>query len=268
MALRSSERSARPPYSELISAWRSLSGREGFSLREVACVGAQRTLLLAELLQPGAPIVSIAAGVHGDEPAAPWALHSLVRDGLLDRAFAYRLWPCTNPSGYELGTRQNAEGADINRSFGRGGQTPEARAIITATRDRKFALTMDLHEDYEAAGFYCYESVLDGSPHLSPAVVRAVDDAALHVQDLDDEFELGYPPEARHLRVLERGRVLPNASAEMAFAGTMPYSMYLLRNKSAPRSLTVESPRSWSWDDRIAVHRIVVTSALATLRSF
>lgn len=265
MALPSPERSAPPPYAELVEAWKSLRGRDGFSLREVACVGAKRTLLLAEITQPGAPAVTIAAGVHGDEPAAPWALHSIVRDGLLDGGFGYRIWVCTNPTGYELGTRQNAEGIDINRSFGRGGQTPEARAIITANRDRTFAITLDLHEDYEAEGFYCYESVLDGSPYLGPAVVQAVDDASLPVQDLHDAFELGYPPDAHHMRVIERGRVMPNARAEMAFSGNLPYSMYLLRSHAAPRSLTVESPSSRPWDERIALHRIVVTTALGGL---
>ncbi|MGP6157227.1 MAG: succinylglutamate desuccinylase/aspartoacylase family protein [Vulcanimicrobiaceae bacterium] len=244
-----------------------MRGRDGFSLREVACVGAQRTLWLAEIAQPEAPTVAIAAGIHGDEPAAPWALYSIVRDGLLDRSFGYRIWVCTNPSGYELGTRQNAEGVDINRSFGGAGKSPEARAIVTANRDRKFAITMDLHEDYEAEGFYCYESVLDGTPYLGPEVVQAVDDAELPVQELHDEFELGYPPDAHHLRVIERGRVMPDARAEMAFSGNQPYSMYLLRARAAPRSLTVESPSSLPWDVRIAMHRVVVTTALAGLRS-
>ncbi|HYZ16994.1 MAG TPA: succinylglutamate desuccinylase/aspartoacylase family protein, partial [Candidatus Acidoferrum sp.] len=80
-----------------------------------------RTLLIAELGTPQAPTVHIIAGVHGDEPAAPWALLSIVQDGLLDPRFAYRIWPCLNPSGYERGTRENAEGDDINRGFSRGG---------------------------------------------------------------------------------------------------------------------------------------------------
>jgi murein peptide amidase A len=256
-----------PSYAELVSAWKSLRGREGVTVREVACVGAQRTLLLAELPKMGGPTVALAAGVHGDEPAAPWALFATVRDGLLDRSFGYRIWACTNPSGYELGTRQNAEGSDINRSFGRGGETPEARAIITANRDRRFALTIDLHEDYEAEGFYCYESVLDGSPFFGPAVVRALDDVGLPVQELHDEFELGYPPDARHLRVIERGRVLPDARAEMAFSGRLPYSMYLLRSRAAVRTMTVESPSSRPWNERLAMHRVVMVAALARLRT-
>ncbi|HEX3549955.1 MAG TPA: succinylglutamate desuccinylase/aspartoacylase family protein, partial [Candidatus Elarobacter sp.] len=99
---------------------------------------------MAEAGDANAPTVSIHAGVHGDERAAPWALLSIVRDGLLDARFAYRMWPCLNPSGYAAGTRANAEGDDINRSFSRGGTTPESRAVLTANRDRRFVLALDL----------------------------------------------------------------------------------------------------------------------------
>ncbi len=221
--------------------------------------------MLAEIpASPGAPVITISAGVHGDEPAAPWALLSLVRDRLLDRAFGYRIWACTNPSGYVRGTRENAEGIDINRSFGRGGVSPEARAIVTANRDRSFALAIDLHEDFEATGFYLYEPVVDGAAPLGAAIVRAMDDAGFPVQQLDDEFELGYPPEARHLRALERGRVLPDPNAERAFFEGTPYSLYMLR-RAAKRALTIESPRTLPWNDRIAIHRTAVIVAVDTL---
>lgn len=237
-------------------------------MREVACVGVARTLLIAEIVARAgprtAPAVAIAAGVHGDEPAAPWALLAAVRDGLLDPAFAYRIWPCTNPSGYALGTRGNTEGVDINRSFGRGGRTPEARAIVTANRDRKFALTIDLHEDYEADGFYCYEPAVD-EVSFGIAVVRALEEEGFPVQELHDAFELGYPPSAQHLRTLHHGIVRPNAKAEIALTRQLPYSMYLLR-RAAKRSLTIESPRRLSWDERVAIHRIALVTALERLR--
>lgn len=232
------------------------------SVREVACVGAPRTLLLAEIAgPPGAPVIALSAGVHGDEPAAPWALLSIVRDRLLDRSFGYRIWPCTNPSGYERGTRENAEGTDINRSFARGGSSPEARAIVTANRDRKFALAIDMHEDFEADGFYLYEPIVARSAPLGDAIVRAMDDAGFAVQDLDDSFELGYPAEAHHLRALERGRVLPDPAAERAFFPGTPYSLYLLR-RAARRAITLESPRTRPWTERLAMHRTAVVIAV------
>jgi len=234
-------------------------------VREVACVGAQRTLLVAETAaRANAPLVTLSAGVHGDEPAGPWALLSIVRDGLLDPGFAYRVWACTNPSGYERSTRANAEGDDINRSFNAGGTTPEARAIITSNRDRKFALAIDLHEDFESEGFYCYEPLVDGSAPFGSAIVRALDDEGLPVQQLDDAFELGYPPEAHHLRSLERGRVLPDPVAERAFFPGTPYSLHMLR-RSTRRALTLETPRALPWATRIAMHRVAVVVALERL---
>ncbi len=223
--------------------------------------------MLAEIAgPPGSRVVALSAGVHGDEPAAPWALLSLVRDRLLDPRFGYRIWTCTNPTGYERGTRENADGIDINRSFGRGGSSPEARAVITANRDRSFALAIDLHEDYEALGFYLYEPVVDGHAPYGEAIVRAMDDAGLPVQALDDVFELGYPPQARHLRTLERGRVHPDPVAERAFFPDTPYSLYMMR-RAAKRALTIESPRTQPWDERIAMHRMAVVVAVDVLAS-
>lgn len=254
-----------PPYDELVAAWKELRRTGDASVREIACF-AQRTLLLADVINvPGAPLVALSAGVHGDEPAGPWALLSIARDGLLSRTYNYRIWVCTNPSGYELGTRENAEGRDINRSFNRGGTTPEARAILTANRDRRFAVAIDLHEDFEADGFYSYEPVVDGTTPLGGAIVQALDDAGLPVQELDDRFELGYPPEAHHLRSLERGRVLPDPDAERAFFSGTPYSLHMLR-RSAKRALTLETPRRLAWDVRLAMHRIAVVTALERLR--
>ena len=223
--------------------------------------------MLAEIPGPaGADVVALSAGVHGDEPAAPWALLSLVGDGLLDRRFGYRIWTCMNPSGYEIGTRENVDGVDINRSFGRGGISPEARAIVTSNRDRKFALAIDLHEDFEALGFYLYEPIVEARAMYGDAIVRAIDDAGLPVQALDDAFELGYPPEARHLRVLERGRVHPDPVAERAFFPHTPYSLYMMR-RAAKRALTIETPRSQTWDERIAMHRTAVVVAVDVLAS-
>ena len=257
----------RPEYAELVAAWRGLRAAGALGLREVACVGAPRTLLLVDKIShPGAPLVALSAGVHGDEPAGPWALLSIVRDGLLDARFNYRIWCCTNPSGYELGTRGNAEGNDVNRSFNAGGTTPEARAIVTANRDRRFALGIDLHEDFEAQGFYCYEPLVEGAAPFGAAVVRAMDANGLPVQELDDDFDVGYPAEARHIRTLERGRVLPDAAAERAFFPGTPYSLHLMR-KPGTHALTLETPRNRAWNERLAMHRTAVVAALDGLLS-
>ena len=253
-------------YDDLADAWRGLR-RLGVRVREIACVGAPRTLIVAEAGDAHQPTVSISAGVHGDEPAAPWALLSIVRDGLLDPRFAYRIWPCLNPSGYVAGTRVNAEGDDVNRSFSRGGTTPEARAIFTANRDRRFVLALDLHEDFEADGCYVYEPLRPGfQPEFSPKIVRALDDAGIPVQTIGDDFDLGAPPgfDPAQLYRLERGTVLVDYEAELQVFPGFPSSIALMY-RGAPAALTFESPRPRPWDERIAAHRIAVTAALTAL---
>ncbi|MEO7039796.1 MAG: succinylglutamate desuccinylase/aspartoacylase family protein [Candidatus Elarobacter sp.] len=253
-------------YDELTAEWRALR-RVGVRVREIACVGAPRTLLFAETGDAGLPTVSISAGVHGDEQAAPWALLALMRDGLLDRRFAYRLWPCLNPTGYAAGTRANADGADVNRSFSRGGTTPEARAVFTANRDRRFVFALDLHEDFEAAGAYVYEPLRAGFAALySQHIVAALDDAGIPVQTLEADFDLGAPPgfDLRSLYRLERGAVLVDYESEMrAFEG-LPSSLALMY-RGTPAALTFESARPRPWDERLAAHRVAVTTALACL---
>lgn len=208
------------------------------------------------------PVVTISAGVHGDEPAGVWALLSLVADGLLDPRFAYRLWPCFNPTGFAAGTRVNAEGTDVNRSFGRGGSSPEAKAILTANRDRRFELSIDLHEDHEAMGFYLYETApADWRPTYAGPVTGAVASAGFPLQLLTPEFELG-PPGSEIAQTRGLGAVAVDAGRETPFFGRgLPLGLVLVR-RAAPCALTFETPGARSADERIAMHRVAVVEAL------
>jgi protein MpaA len=252
-------------YQDVVAAWRGLRAQTGLRLREIACVGAPRTLLLAELGDPRLPVVSISAGIHGDEPGGVWALLSLVRDGLLDPRYSYRLWPCFNPTGFEAGTRHNAEGLDVNRTFGRGGNSPEAKAILTANRDRMFELSIDLHEDHEATGFYLYETAPPAwrGSYARP-ITAAVGGAGFALQDLTPQFELG-PPGAEVAQVRTLGAVVVDATRETPFFGAaLPLGLVLVR-RAVPCALTFEAPRTRDPDERIAMLRVAVVEALRRL---
>ena len=255
----------KPSYAQLIAAWKALRTSHHLRMREVACVGAPRTIFVVETGSADAPVVTLTSGMHGDEPAAPWALLSLVAGRLLDDRFAYRIWPCLNPSGYAAHTRANADGRDVNRSFSRGGLTPEARAVITANRDRRFLLSIDLHEDFEARGFYGFEPLApDARPRFAAAAVAAVESQGLPIQDLADlSFDLGSPPEARVCQTIGHGTVTVDAREESRyFPDGLPMSLFLLRNACAA-GLTFETPMLRPWNERIAMHRIAVTTVLA-----
>jgi hypothetical protein len=184
---------------------------------------------------------------------------------LLDSRFSYRIWPCTNPSGYILNTRANAEGADVNRSFGDGGHTPEAEAIAAANRDQSFALSIDLHEDCEADGFYCFERFRTGLPAVGLAIVQALDIARLPVQSFTLAFDFGYPASAERAFRVSRGHVLPDHEEDArVFGRGAPYSVYMFRT-TAQRTLTFESPQRQPWETRIAIHRLAVQTAIGAI---
>ena len=222
-----------PTYRQLEARWKALRQSRGIRVREVACVGAPRTLLCAEAGEAGLPVISISAGVHGDERSGPDALLRLVENDLLDGRFAYRMWPCTNPTGFERNTRTSIDDVDINRTFGRGGGSPEAKAVVMANRDLKFALALDLHEDCDAERFYFY----------------AYGDLSV----------------AQHLReTLQVEALQPDPIAERDKLGGLSLSLLLQRN-AARRVCTFEAPGLRPYSERVELHVNAVRAAIAAL---
>jgi len=228
-------------YLRLAQRWKALRSTHDVRVHEVACVGAPRTLLCVEYGDPARPAVLLAAGVHGDEPAGPHTLLGLVQDNALDPRFMYRIWPCTNPTGFDARTRESVDGVDINRTFGRGGGSPEARAIVTANRDHKFVLAIDLHEDDEASGFYCYEY---GEPGIGARALDAV-------------RTLGVPCDPREL-------LRPNPQAEAEEIGGLSLSLLLCRN-AATRALTFETASTRAFSERVATLAEATRAAILSL---
>lgn len=247
-------------YREFEGRVKALRASQGARVREVACIGAPRTLLCVEIGDVSLPTIALAAGIHGDEPAGPWALLDLLESDAFDEGFAYRIWPCTNPSGYAAKTRESAEGIDVNRTFGRGGSSPEARAILMSNRDRKFALSIDLHEDCDSAGFYCYDYT---GGALGVAVLAALDERRLPLEEMHAGYDLGFAlPEG--VARFERGLVLADAAAEARALDAFTYSLILAR-RAARRTLTFETPSQAPWEMRLLMHRTAVLAAIAAL---
>jgi murein peptide amidase A len=217
-------------------------------------------LLGVEIGDPLLPAVAIAAGVHGDEPAGPWALLELVESAMLDTRLRYRILPCTNPSGFDAQTRENAQGVDVNRSFGGNGRTPEARAALAFLRPQSFALSIDLHEDCDADGFYCYEY---GGGEIGRAAIVALEAQGFTVDPLEVTFGLAGPLDDAHC-VREWGRIVADAAREAGLLGGLSYSLALARN-GARHALTFETPSSAPPDTRRAMHRTAVRAAIAAL---
>ena len=123
--------------------------------------------------QPAVARIAVFAGTHGDEPAPVVTALEFLEQRLWTRSpsVAFSLFPCLNPTGYDLGTRENADGIDINRQFARD-EVPEARTLRAAVASDTFDTFLDAHEDPEEVGFYAYAFFSDSSwPRL---IVEAV----------------------------------------------------------------------------------------------
>jgi hypothetical protein len=118
--------------------------------------------------------IYLSAGIHGDEPAGPVALLSLLQTDALPRHHNWVICPLMNPSGLKKGSRENQLGIDLNRDY------RDFRSVESC-RHRDFLshylasidLGIHLHEDWEFRGFYLYELNFGKHPSRAKAILRA-----------------------------------------------------------------------------------------------
>lgn len=197
----------------------------------------------------------LSAGMHGDEPAGPLALIRLLKRGLLPATLSYVIFPLLNPAGMARNQRNNREGLDINRDYARF-QTAEARAHrqLLENLPRHFDLCVNLHEDWEASGYYIYEINPDRETSLAPLVLSAVDP----IIGVDrSPFIDGFPS--------DHGVIRPRELSEIPLAGDdYPETLYLL-DRHTRHSYTFETPSNVDLHLRVAAHTAAVQAAIRAL---
>jgi hypothetical protein len=125
-----------------------------------------------------APTIYVSTGMHGDEPAPPWALLRMVESGLFDARARWHLCPLLNPTGFLHGTRENFAGVDLNRDYKHPTTAEVTAHVAWLRRQPSYLAAFCLHEDYEATGFYLYELNPDNRPSLADVILAA---AAQHL---------------------------------------------------------------------------------------
>ena len=151
----------------------------GFAVEQFGAIHGHPLLAYTKpAVRPGAPAIYVSTGMHGDEPAPPWALLRAVESGQFDARASWWLCPLLNPTGFAARTRENFAGVDLNRDY----KHPTAAEVIVHVawlrRQPRFDAAFCLHEDYEATGFYLYELNPDNRPSLADVILAA---AAQHV---------------------------------------------------------------------------------------
>lgn len=193
----------------------------------------------------------LSTGIHGDEPSGPLALRRLIEENDWPRWIDFWVVPCLNPGGYRLNTREDANGIDLNREY----RNPRAAAVRAhigwLERQPRFDLTVVLHEDWEANGFYIYELNPENRPSLAEPVIEAM----RGVCPIETASQVdGWDCRAGIIRPAEP----PEKREQWAEA------LYLITHKS-PQSCTLETPSDFPLPFRVHAHAWALRSIFQTL---
>lgn len=187
----------------------------------------------------------LSAGMHGDEPAGPLAALELLREGFFD-AQPWSLCPALNPTGLVAGTRNNADGLDLNRDY-LAFRSPEVIAHAAWLRSRPCpTLFASLHEDWESTGFYFYE-INQGPdrPQRAAAILAAVRPwMTIEPAERIDDHDIRSPGWIYH-------------PAEADAPEHWPEAIFLAK-LGCPLSFTFETPSTVLLEDRVAAHMAAV----------
>lgn len=200
----------------------------------------------------GAPALYISSGMHGDEPAPPWALLQLMAERFFDARASWFICPLLNPTGFAQGTRTNSRGMDINRDY-LDLATVEAKSHVAwLRRQPRFDATFCLHEDYDARGFYLYELNPENRPTLADVVLAA---AAEHCPIEDGAIIDGRDS-------IAPGIIRP--VSDPLLREQWPEAIYL-RNHHTNLSYTFESPTVLPFAVRMAAQAAGLRAAIGPL---
>jgi hypothetical protein len=196
----------------------------------------------------GRRLVYVSSGMHGDEPAGPLALLSLLEDGFFNSADPLVEWlicPILNPEGLLSQTRENAQGVDLNRHY-LNLETVEVRSHVDWLASHGVPeMFLSLHEDWESSGFYLYEINVGGVPSAALSILSAA------AQEIPPEPELMIDAH----RVRELGWIDHSPRADLP--EQWPEAVYLA-DRGVDVSYTLETPSSLPLERRVACHKLAV----------
>ena len=160
-------------YSHIVERLAALPSRRWRS-RCVGTVWGYPWYAVERVVSGSAPNVLVTAGIHGEEPASVEAALRWLEGREWKRwRVNWLVLPCINPYGWERDQRHNAQRRDLNRQFRGHSDCPEVKVVKRLVTGRHFQLTVDLHEDVDASGYYLYE-LRRTPPYIGERIVKAV----------------------------------------------------------------------------------------------
>ena len=161
-------------YRALVDAWRLLAAEAEATIHVFAADAGLPVLCVTKEGDRKCPSLYLSAGIHGDEPAAPWGLVEWGRTRLARWPGPLVVFPCLNPSGLVRNLRTDRRGRDLNRCF----EAPLPALLrrwgrVLARTGCRFDAAVCLHEDYDAQGIYCYELYRRNGPAFGAGALAA-----------------------------------------------------------------------------------------------
>lgn len=234
---------------ELLAQFQAAATAAGFRITEFGRIDAFPLLALTKRTPGLKPRIYLSAGIHGDEPAPPQALLEMLRAGDFDDRANWFICPVLNPVGLARGTREDGAQRDLNRDY-KDRQSLEVRAHIAwLERQPRFDLTLCLHEDWEAQGFYLYELNPTARTSLASDIIAAVK-AVIPIEPatIIDEREVAEPGIIRPI-------------SDPLLRENWPEAIYLRRFHTT-LCYTVETPSGLPLTQRIQALRTAAETAL------
>jgi len=230
--------------------------KQGFVVEHSYGAGEYPILALTRFCGTPRANLYLSTGVHGDEPAGPFAILRMLRRGALPSDMTLTILPLVNPRGMALVKRETPEGVDINRDYRRLASAEAAAHVHwLSERPRRHDLCLLLHEDWEATGYYLYELNPDREESIAPEILAAV----RPVIGVDDSPLIdGHPA--------TRGLIRPQDSGIRLPENVYPEARFLLEGWTR-HSYTLEAPSNVPLLRRIRAHEAAITAAAEAVRN-
>jgi protein MpaA len=226
----------------------SAGAKAGFRCETFGRTASGPLIALTKRTAGQRPRIYLSAGIHGDEPAPPLALLSLIESGDLDGRAVWFLCPILNPDGLAKGIRENGSGLDLNRDY-RSPQSAETKAHAAWLGGQpNFDMAVCVHEDWESTGFYLYELNPDKRASAAQPMITAASKAC--------PIDLSPLIEGREAR---GGIIRPMLNPEER--EKWPESIYLQVNHTR-LSYTIETPSSLALETRVSALRAALRAAI------
>ncbi len=230
---------------DVLSSCLKNAKKHGWKVEKIAINKGFEIIVLKHIVSGAAKNVYISSGIHGDEPAGPVSINKLLEKNQWPSDVNIYLLPCLNPTGCKLHTRENEDGVDLNRDY----LNPTSKEVKAHTnwleKQVDFDMSICVHEDWEAEGFYIYGS----NKIIARKIIKEVEKVFPIEQNSADE------------RLVKKGVVSASYKHKLPF---WPEAFYLhIKKKSM--NFTLETSSDYMLEDRVKAHMKAIETALGLL---